>query len=50
MAKNDMKKQGKTKEFFHRLVEKIDKKMEDKTRQSKCGCSSDKSGGTSCCV
>lgn len=42
------KKENKRKGFFARFVEKIDKKMEEKTRKSPCSYSP-KDGNKSCC-
>jgi hypothetical protein len=41
-------KENKTKGFFAWLVEKIDKKMEEKAKKSPCSCSP-KDGNNSCC-
>lgn len=41
-------KVGKTKSLFRKLVEKIDKKMEEKAKNGKC-CNSGKTGDKSCC-
>jgi len=36
--------------FFSRILDRLDKKMEEKAKSSSCCCkSSDKSGGKSCC-
>lgn len=43
------KKENKKKGFFSRLVEKIDKRMEEKAKNSPCSCSSGKNGDNSCC-
>lgn len=42
------KKENKTKGFFARLVEKVDKKMEEKAKKNPCSCSP-KDGNNSCC-
>ncbi|MCC6758051.1 MAG: hypothetical protein IT395_00290 [Candidatus Omnitrophica bacterium] len=39
---------GKSKGFFARLIERLDKKMEEKAKNNSC-CSSDKSKGGKCC-
>lgn len=41
------KKENKAKVFFNRLVEKIDKKMKEKTKKSPCSCGP-KDGNNSC--
>ncbi len=35
--------------FFSRMFDKLDKKMEEKAKESKCCGGSDKSKGKSCC-
>lgn len=35
--------------FFSRMFEKLDKKIEEKAKESKCCSGSDKSKGKSCC-
>lgn len=42
-------KENKPKGFFARLVEKIDKKIEEKAKKSSCSCGSGKNGENSCC-
>lgn len=51
MAKDaTTKKENKTKGFFSRFVEKIDRKMEEKAKKSPCSCSSKKNGDNPCCI
>ncbi|MDP2830716.1 MAG: hypothetical protein Q8O02_00505 [Candidatus Omnitrophota bacterium] len=46
----DLTSQKKAKRgFFARMIDKLDKKMEEKARESKCCGGSDKSKGKSCC-
>ncbi len=40
----DKKKKG----FFGRIMDKLDKKLEEKSKKSSC-CGSDKDKGSSCC-
>lgn len=50
--KNDkeVKKQGKVKSFFKGLVDKLDKKMEEKSKSTSCCCGGSKSSkDSSCC-
>lgn len=44
-----VKKGPKFKAFFKRLVEKLDKKMEEKAKSKPCCCSSSNKGKDSCC-
>ena len=46
---NNQKEQPKKKGFFKALFEKLDKKMEEKSKNSGCCCSKDKQGDNSCC-
>jgi hypothetical protein len=46
--KTDGKKNNKIKQFFSKLVDKVDKKMEEKAKSQKCCCGDD-SGKDSCC-
>jgi len=45
----EAKKEIKAKGFFGRLIEKMDRKMQEKAKKSPCGCSGDKKGDNSCC-
>lgn len=47
-GKTNSKKSSKVKNFFSGLVVKLDKKMKEKAKSSKCGCDSN-SGESSCC-
>lgn len=44
----NLKKENKTKGFFARLAEKIDRKMEERAKKSPCSCSP-KDKNNSCC-
>jgi hypothetical protein len=44
-----MNKPEKRKGFFGRLIEKLDKKMEEKAKVKPCCHSKDKGSGKSCC-
>jgi len=44
-----MNKPEKKKSFFGKLIEKLDKKMEEKTKTKPCCDSKDKDKGKSCC-
>lgn len=46
---NEIKKPGKVKSFLKGLVEKLDKKMEEKSKGSSCCCGSKSSKDSSCC-
>lgn len=43
------KKETKIKGFFTRFIEKVDKKMEEKAKNSKCCSGSEENGDNSCC-
>ena len=43
------KKEQKQKGFIARLLDKLDKKLENKSRQTPCCCDSKKEKGKSCC-
>ena len=45
----EMNKPEKKKSFFGKLIEKLDKKMEEKTKTKPCCDSKDKDKGKSCC-
>jgi len=45
----NVKKENKKKGFFARFVEKIDKKMEEKAKNTRCSCKTDKDQDKSCC-
>ncbi len=47
--KANNKKSGKVKTFFKGLVEKMDKKMQEKAKKSACCCNNKKTGDKSCC-
>lgn len=42
------KRENKKKGFFARLIEKVDRKIEEKARKSPCSCGP-KGGNNSCC-
>jgi len=42
-------KEGKKKGFFARLLEKLDKKLEEKSKKTGCGCQPKNNGEGSCC-
>lgn len=47
---NERSEEKKTKKgLFSRIIEKLDKKMEEKAKESNCCGGSDKSKGKSCC-
>lgn len=48
MVEQKTNKENKKKGFFSSLIEKLDKKMEEKSKKSPC-CGSDKGKGSSCC-
>ncbi len=48
MVSNNDVKQEKKKGFIARLIEKLDKKMEEKSKSAGC-CSTSKDKGSSCC-
>jgi len=48
MVQKDDVKQEKKKGFIARLMEKLDKKLEEKSKSAGC-CSSSKDKGSSCC-
>lgn len=48
MGERPQEKKNK-KGFFSRLIDKWDKKMEEKAKETKCCSGSDKSKGKSCC-
>jgi hypothetical protein len=48
-AKDENKKRSKVGIFFKGLVEKLDKKIKDKVKDSSCCCDSSKKGNNSCC-
>lgn len=48
MSSNEQVKPKKKKGFFGKMIEKLDKKMEEKAKKSSC-CGSDKDKGSSCC-
>jgi len=48
MEKQESKKEEKKKGIFGRMMEKLDKKIEEKSKKSPC-CGSDKDKGPSCC-
>jgi len=43
------KKPGALKRFFLQFIEKVDKKMEEKAKNTKCCCQGSKKGDSSCC-
>lgn len=43
------KKVSAIKRFFSQFVEKVDKRMEEKSKSSGCCCGGPKSGNKSCC-
>ena len=47
--KNTGKREGKVKKFFARLIGKLDKKLEEKSKNSKSCCGGGSSGEGSCC-
>lgn len=50
MSKEEKNTGKEKKGFFSRLVEKLDRKLEDKAKKSSCcGSESDKNKGSSCC-
>lgn len=48
MEKEAVQKEEKKKGFFKKLMDKLDKKLEDKTKKTSC-CGSSKDKGSSCC-
>ena len=47
--KSEEKKEIKSKGFFGRFFESLDKKLEEKAKQSKCCCNSGNDKDKSCC-
>lgn len=45
----DVSKKEKKKGFFGKLIEKLDKKLEEKSKEQSCCSPSDKKNGKSCC-
>jgi len=45
----NIKKECKVKNFFSRLFKNLDKKIEEKAKNSKSCCGTDKPGNKSCC-
>lgn len=43
------KKEGKPKGFFGRIIERIDKRMEEKAKNSPCYCTGKDKGDKACC-
>lgn len=48
MEKKESQKEEKKKGFFGRIMDKLDKKLEEKSKKSSC-CGADKDKGSSCC-
>jgi hypothetical protein len=48
MKKQEIKDKEKKKGIFARMMEKLDKKLEEKSKKSTC-CGSNKDKGSSCC-
>lgn len=49
MIKNTENNSNKAKGFFGRMIEKLDKKLEEKSKKTSCCSSKDKEKGSSCC-
>lgn len=46
---NEVKKSGKVKSFLKGIAEKLDKKMQEKSKNSSCCCNPKSSKDSSCC-
>ncbi|MFC1855465.1 hypothetical protein ACFL2A_02835 [Thermodesulfobacteriota bacterium] len=49
MEKSEKKEKREKKGFISKIVDKLDKKLEDKAKKASCCDRKDKKGGSSCC-